>query len=52
VRERVPPQVAIPPKHLVARVALVRLVIGVREKMRFEIAALVEAALAHRTLVR
>jgi len=52
VRERVPAQIAVAPEHLVARVTLVRLVVGVREQMRLEVATLVKAALAHRTLVR
>jgi len=52
VRERVPAQIAVPPEHFVARVTLVRFVVGVREQMSLEIAALVEAALAHWTLVR
>lgn len=45
-------QIAVPPEHLVARVTLVGFVVGVREQMRLEVTALVETALAHRTLVR
>lgn len=52
MRERVPAQVAVSPEHFVARVTLVRLVVGVREQMRLEVAALVEATFAYRTLVR
>ena len=49
--QRVPPQVAVPTKHLAARGALVRLVIGVREQVGLQVAALVEASRAHRTFM-
>lgn len=51
MREAVPPEVTIPSEYLAAGDAVVRLDVGVREQVRFEIRALVEAAAAHRTLV-
>jgi len=52
VRQRVSAQVAIAAENLPARVALVGLVVGVREQVRLQVGALVEGARAHRTPVR
>jgi len=52
VRESVATQVAVAPEHFGAGMALVGLVVGVGEQVRFQIAALVEAATADRALVR
>ena len=46
------PQVAVPAEDFPARVALVRLVVGVGEQVRLQVGALVEAPVAHGTLVR
>lgn len=47
-----PPQIAVPTKHLATRGALVRFVIRVREEVGFQVAALVEASRADRAFVR
>jgi hypothetical protein len=52
MRQLVSAQVAIASEHLATLVALVRLVIRVGEQMGFQVAPLVERALAHGTLVR
>lgn len=52
MRQRVPPQVAVPAEHFAARGTLVRLVVCVSEQVGLQVAALVEASSAHRTLVR
>ncbi|GFW54769.1 hypothetical protein TNCV_2654091 [Trichonephila clavipes] len=52
VSETVPPEVAVPPEHLATGVAVVGLDVGVRQEVRFEVAALVEGATARVTLVR
>ena len=45
-------QVAIPPEDFLARRALVRFEVGVRQQVSLEVGALVEAARTDRTLVR
>lgn len=50
--ECVSAQIAVPPEYFATGVAFIRLVVGVSEQMRFQIAALVEAAVAHLALVR
>lgn len=48
----VTPQITIASEDLAARRTLVRLVIGVRQQVRLQVGPLVEAAIAHGTLVR
>ena len=45
------PEIAVPAEHLFALVALVRLVVRVREQVGLEVGALVKAAATYRTLV-
>lgn len=52
MRERVSAEIAVSAEDFSARGALVRLVIGVREEMRLQVGALIEAATANWTLVR
>lgn len=52
MRQRMTAQIAVAPEHLVAHGTLERLVIGVREDVRFQIRSLVEAAIANVALVR
>lgn len=52
VRQRMAAQVAVAPEHLAAGQTVIRLDVGVREQVRFQIGALVEAAIAHGALVR
>ena len=48
----VPPQVTVAPEHLMALIALVGLVVRMGQQVGLQVAPLVEAALAHGTLVR
>lgn len=48
----VAPEITISSEDFVALVALVGLVVGVREQVSLQIGTLVEATLAHRALVR
>lgn len=50
--ERMTSQIAITPENFAAGRALVWFVVGVREQVRFQIGALIEAATADGTLVR
>ena len=52
MRELVSPQITISSENFFALVALVRLVIGVRQQMSFQVGPLVEASATDRTLVR
>lgn len=52
VREAMPAKVAVPAEHFTARRAVVRLDVGVRQQVRFQVGPLVKAPAAHRALVR